>query len=176
VGAGARGAAMVAGWIGRTRSGCAGGAGRAASDRAVSGPHGLGIPTKLPCIPRNARASHSSAARLHPTYNARSRRRSGNPYVPDVVVQVQVLVEGTGLPLTEIAARTGWGPPPCTLGSTAGAGRGRPRPRAPPGRSGSSGPASRAGSATPWRGSRRSPRVSSRRSRSEGAGRPSSGS
>jgi len=44
---------------------------------------------------------------FNPPHNPRFRRRSGNPYVPDVVDRVRVLVEGTGLPLTEIAARTG---------------------------------------------------------------------
>jgi hypothetical protein len=44
-----------------------------------------------------------------PPHNSRFRRVNGTPYVPDVVERVRVLVEGTGLPLTEIAARTGVG-------------------------------------------------------------------
>ena len=46
---------------------------------------------------------------FNPPHNPRFRRRSGNPYVPDVVERVRVLVEGTGVPLTVIAARTGVG-------------------------------------------------------------------
>src|SRR3954468_7651808 len=74
-----------------------------------------------------------------PPHNSRFRRVNGTPYVPDVVERVRVLVEGTGLPLTEIAARTGvgattvhgwirrrgWRRPPAASRSTRAVGLGR---------------------------------------------------
>jgi transposase len=44
-----------------------------------------------------------------PVQGQRFRRGRGRPYVPDVVEQVRVLVEGTTLPQAAIAARTGLG-------------------------------------------------------------------
>jgi hypothetical protein len=44
-----------------------------------------------------------------PIPGQRYRRGKGRPYVPDVVEQVRVLVEGTTLPQAAIAARTGLG-------------------------------------------------------------------